>query len=127
MPAVCLGGAADVQVDELVEQRLQHVAGADAGVGGDGEAELGRHGEAEAVGAAACSPHLELGLASGQKTVGEHRQGPQPGHLLAKGDPGHEKVGRIASQPGPASGEPPWATPPDTATAGPRRSPKPAA
>jgi len=45
MPAMGLGGTADVQVGELVEERLEDVAGADAWVGGDREAVLSWNGE----------------------------------------------------------------------------------
>jgi hypothetical protein len=52
------GGSPDMQVHQLVKKRLQNVAGADPRVGGDGEAELARHGEAEAARALARPPHL---------------------------------------------------------------------
>ena len=53
MPGVGFAGAADVEVDQLVQQGLEDVAGADAGIGGDREAELAGDGEAEPVGFAA--------------------------------------------------------------------------
>ena len=75
MPGVGFGGAADVEVGQLVEQGLEDVTGTDAGVGGDREAVLGRDGEAEAVGALARAADLELGRLDGQRAVGEDRQG----------------------------------------------------
>jgi len=49
VPGVGLGGAADVEVDQLVEEGLEHVAASDPGIGGDREAELAGDGEAEAI------------------------------------------------------------------------------
>jgi hypothetical protein len=60
---VGFGGATDVEVDQLVQQRLQHVTGTNAGIGGDREAELAGHSEAEPVGTGAGAADLELGSA----------------------------------------------------------------
>jgi hypothetical protein len=60
-------------VDQLVQERLEDVAGADPGICGNGKAELAGYGEAEPVWPPACSPHLEFGLAAGQGPIGERR------------------------------------------------------
>jgi len=93
-----LGCTSDVQVDQLVEERLQDVTGPDPGIGRDGEPELARHGEPEPVRPTVRSPHLELGLAGGEGPVGEYRQLSQPFHLIAKGHPGDEEIGRVTPQ-----------------------------
>jgi hypothetical protein len=92
------GAAPDVQVNELVEQRLERVAGTDAGVGGDREAELRGHRETEPVRAAAGAAHLQLRLACDQWACGEDRQPPQPLHLFTKVDPRDQEVGGMAPQ-----------------------------
>ncbi len=78
MPGVGLGGATYVQMDQLVEERLQDVTGADSGVDGDREAKLGGDGEAEAIWALAGPSHLELGLPCRERALGEDGQGSQP-------------------------------------------------
>ena len=75
MPGVSFGGAADVEVRELVQQGLEHIARADAGVGGDREAELGRDGKAEAVGPGTSAAHLQLRRPFRQRAVGKDGQG----------------------------------------------------
>jgi len=97
VPGVGLGGATYVQVDQLVKEGLLDVAGTDSGVGGDRETELGGDGEAEAVGALAGSPHLELGLPHRERTVGEDRQRPQPLQLLGESHPRDLVVGARAA------------------------------
>jgi hypothetical protein len=67
------GGTADVEVDKLVEEGLEHVAATDPGIGGDGEAELAGDGEAESIGALAGTADLELGGGAGQRAGGEDR------------------------------------------------------
>jgi hypothetical protein len=79
---------------QLVEEGLEDVAGADAGVGGDREAVLGRDGETEAVGALARAADLELGRLLGQGAVDEDRQGAQALHLPVQRHAGHRVVGR---------------------------------
>ena len=98
MPGVCLVRAPDVEVDELVGQRLQHVPGADPGIGGEREAKLARHREPDAVGTLARPPHLQLGLARGERPAGECGQPPQPRHLRVKADAGDGEVGGMAPQ-----------------------------
>lgn len=97
VPGVGLGGAADVQVDQLVEERLSDVAGADPGVVGDLEAELAGNGKAEAVGALAGPPHLELRSPHRERTVGEDRQRAQPFELLVQRHPRDQVVGAGAT------------------------------
>ena len=88
-----LRGAADVEVDQLVQEGLEHIARADAGIGGDRESELARDREAEAVGAATRAPHLELGPALGERPAGEDAQAAQALHLLVQSDLCHQVVG----------------------------------
>jgi hypothetical protein len=95
---VGLRRAPDVQVDELVEQRLQDIAGADPRIGGDREPKLGGNREAEPVRAAAGATHLQLGLARGQRAGGEDGHLPQPGHLFTKVDPRNLEVRGMAPQ-----------------------------
>jgi hypothetical protein len=93
VPGVGFGGPANVKVDQLVQQRLQHVARADAGVGGNREAELAGNREAEPIRTGARPAHLELGPVLRQRPVSEDRQPPQAVHLLVEGDAGNEVVG----------------------------------
>jgi hypothetical protein len=115
VPGVGLGGAADVEVRELVQQGLQHVAGADAGIGRDLEPELAGDGEAEPVWLAARAAHLQRRGRRRQRAAGEHRQSPQALQLLVEGDAGDEVVGarararRRSRARGPAAAAPqPW-------------------
>lgn len=96
MPGVGFGGAADVEVDQLMQQRLQHVTGADAGIGRDREAELAGDGEAEAVGPGASAADFELGASLRQRPVGEGRQRSQTFHLIVESDAGDEVIGARA-------------------------------
>ena len=96
MPGVGFGGAADVKVDELVQQGLEHVAAADPGVGGDREPELGRDGEADSVRAAAGAAHLQPGASGGERAVGEDGQGAETVQLAVEGDAGDLVVGSRA-------------------------------
>jgi hypothetical protein len=91
---------ADVQVDELVEQRLQRVARADVGVVGDREPPLARDREAKPVGLSRGPPDLELGRGLRQRAAAEHRQRAQALHLAAQVDPGDDVVGRMAAHGG---------------------------
>jgi hypothetical protein len=93
VPGVGLGGAADVEVDQLVQEGLEGVAAGDARVGGDGEAGLARDGKAETVGALARAADLELGRRAGQRPAGEDGQSAQALHLFVESDPRHLVVG----------------------------------
>jgi hypothetical protein len=88
-----IGGAADVEMDQLVQEGLQHVAAADAGIGGDREAELAGDGEAETVGAFAGAADLELRRGASQRPVREDRQPVEARHLLVESDARDQVVG----------------------------------
>ena len=95
VPGVRLARPPDVQVDELVEQRLQHVPGPDPGIGRHLQPVFGRDREADPVRSRARPPHLQL-RPPRQRAVGEDRQPAQAVELLVEAHPGDEEVGRRA-------------------------------
>lgn len=97
MPSPGLGGPAQVKVDELVEEGLEDVAGADSGIGSDREAELRGDSEAEAVGALARPADPERRGSGRERAVGEDRQPPQPLELSVQSHTRNQIVRASAS------------------------------
>jgi hypothetical protein len=98
VPGVRARLAPEVQVDELVQQGLEHVAGADPRIRGDREPPLARDGEAEAVGAGAAAPNLELRRRERQRPAGERGQGAKAMQLPAQVDAGDQVIGGMAAR-----------------------------
>jgi hypothetical protein len=92
VPTMPAGLGPDVEMDELVEQGLQGVAGPDSRVRGDREPPLLRDREPEPVRPAGGTSNLELGPADRQLAAGEGRQAPEPLHLLGEVEPGDAVV-----------------------------------
>ena len=89
--------AADVQMDELVKQRLEHVAGSRLRIGGYGEPYCDGTAKPRRTGWVRLRRTFSSGALAASGPTGEHGQRAQTLELPAQVDAGDEVVGGVAT------------------------------